>query len=162
MPIFVNYDGIPGDVTTAGHEKWIEVSSFQFGVGRGINNSSSSGADREGTTPSVSEIVVTKVTDSSSPNLFRASLGIGPGSEGKTVKIDFCKTDTSQPEPYLQLELTNTLVSGWNTSSGGDRPSESVSLNFTAVAYNNVGMGAANDTGNPDRAQYDLTTQTGS
>ena len=25
MPIFMNYDGIPGDVTTGGHEKWIEL-----------------------------------------------------------------------------------------------------------------------------------------
>ena len=162
MPIFMNYDGIPGDVTTSGHEAWIEVHSFQWGVGRGIGSATSSESDREGSTPSVSEIVISKVTDAASPNLLRASLGIGPGAEGKTVKIDFCKTDAAQPEPYLQLELTNTLVSGWSISSGGDRPSESVSLNFTAVSFNNIGMGAANATGNPDRAQYDMTKQTGS
>lgn len=162
MPIFLNYDGIPGDVTTAGHEKWIEVSSIQFGVGRGMTSATSGSGDREGSTPSVSEIVVTKTTDGASGNLLRASLGMGPGSEGKTVKVDFCKTDTSQPEPYLQLELTNTLVSGYSSSSGGDRPSESISLNFTKIAYNNIGMGAANDTGNPDRVEYDLSTQKGS
>jgi type VI secretion system secreted protein Hcp len=162
MPIFMNYDGIPGDVTAKGHEQWIELSSFQWGVGRGITSATSSAADREGTTPSVSEIVVTKVTDSSSPNLVRAALGLPPAGEGKTVKIDFCKTDTSQPEPYLQLTLTNTLVSGYSTSSGGDRPSESLTLNFTAVEFKNTGMGAANDTGSPDIAQYDLPTQTGS
>jgi type VI secretion system secreted protein Hcp len=162
MPIFMNYDGIPGDVTAQGHEKWIEVNSFQWGIGRGISNASSSPSDREGSTPSVSEIVITKSTDSASPNLKRASLGLAPAGEGKTVKIDFCKTDTSQPEPYLQLTLTNTLVSGWSISSGGDRPQETVTLNFTAVEFKNIGMGAANDTGSPDTAQYDLTTQTGS
>ena len=78
MPVFLKYDGIEGDVTTAGHEKWIEVHSFQWGTGRGINNASASGADREGTTPSVSEIVVTKDTDSASPNFLRASLGLAP------------------------------------------------------------------------------------
>jgi type VI secretion system secreted protein Hcp len=162
MPVFVNYDGVPGDVTAQGHEQWIEANSFQWGVGRGISNASSSPADREGTTPSVSEIVITKNTDSASPNLMRASLGLAPAGEGKTVKIDFCKTDTSQPEPYLQLTLTNCLVSGWSCSSGGDRPSETVTLNFTAVEFKNIGMGPANDTGSPDTAQYDLTTQTGS
>jgi type VI secretion system secreted protein Hcp len=162
MPIFLNYDGIPGDVTTTGHEKWIQCSSFQWGVGRGISNASSSPADREGSTPSVSEIVVTKDTDSASPPLMRASLGLDPVGEGKDVKIDFCKTDTSQPEPYLQLTLNNTLVSGWSISSGGDRPTETVTLNFTKVEFKNIGMGAANDTGTPDPSQYDLTTQTGS
>jgi type VI secretion system secreted protein Hcp len=158
----MQYEGIDGDVTTAGHEKWIELSSLQWGVSRAMTSASSSGADREGSTPSVSEIIVTKVTDGASPNLLRASLGIGPGHEGKTIKFDFCKTDTSQPEPYLQFELTNALISGYTCSSGGDRPTESLSINFTKVAFNNIGMGEANDTGSPDRAEYDLTKQTGS
>jgi len=162
MPIFMKYDGIAGDVTTTGHEKWIEVLSLQWGTGRGINNSAGSGADREGSTPSVSEIVVAKDLDSASPNLLRASLGLKPADEGKTVNIDFCKTDTSKPEPYLQFTLTNCLVSGYSLSSGGDRPSESVQLNFTKVEFKNTGMGAANDTGSPDTASYDMTTQTGS
>ena len=162
MPVFMQYDGIDGDVTSAGHEKWIECSSWQFGVSRAMTSSTSSAADREGSTPSVSEIIITKVTDGSSPNFFRAALGLGPGGEGKTVKIDFCKTDVAQPEPYLQFELTNTLVSGFTMSSGGDRPTESVSMNFTKIAVNNVGMGSANETGQPDRAEYDLSTQTGS
>jgi type VI secretion system secreted protein Hcp len=160
--IYLNYDGIPGDVTTTGHEKWIEVHSFQWGVGRGITSPVGGAADREGSTPSVSEVVITKDTDQSSPNFLRASLGIGPGAEGKTILIDFCKTDAAQPEPYLQFELDNTLVSGFSMSSGGDRPSESVSLNFTKVTMNNIGMGAANETGTPDRAVWDLSLQTGS
>lgn len=161
MPIFMNYDGIPGDATSGGHEQWIEISSFQWGVGRGITSATASAADREGSTPSVSEVVVSKDSDSSSPNLLRAALGFGPGAEGKTVKIDFCKTNTDQPEAYLQLELTNTLVSGYSTSSGGDRPAETVTLNFTKVAYNAIAMGPANEQGGPDRLEYDLSTQKG-
>ncbi len=33
MPIYMNVEGIPPDVTAEGHEKWIEVSSFQFNIG---------------------------------------------------------------------------------------------------------------------------------
>jgi type VI secretion system secreted protein Hcp len=162
MPIYVNFDAIPGDVTTAGHELWIEVNSFQWGVGRGITSAAGGSADREGSTPSVSEVVLTKNTDAASTNFLRAAVGVGPGAEGKTVKIDFCKTDAAQPEPYLQFELDNTLVSGYSMSSGGDRPSESVTLNFTKVTMNNIGMGAANETGQPDRAIWDLALQKGS
>ena len=162
MPIFVKYDGIDGDVTTTGHEKWIEVNSLQWGTGRGISNSSGSGADREGSTPSVNEISVTKDLCSASPNLLRASLGLKPADEGKTVNIDFCKTDTSKPEPYLQFTLENCLVSAYAINSEGDRPTETVTLNFTKVEFKNTAMGPANETGSPDTASYDMTTQTGS
>ena len=158
MPIFMNYDGIPGDVESTGHEKWIEISSFQFGVGRGITSATASAADREATTPSVSEIVVTKVTDSASTGLFRASLF----GEGKKVTIDFARTNKDQTDVYLTIELENTLVSGYSASSGGDRPSESVSLNFTKITYKNTAAKAGLDSDNPDIAEYDLSTQSGS
>ncbi len=162
MAIYMNYDGIPGDVTSAGHEQWFELSSFQWGVGRNITNAVGRGADREASTPSVSEIVVTKVTDSASTNLMRASLGLPPAGEGKLVKLHITKTNTDNPENILEMELENTLVSGWSMSSGGDRPMESLSLHFTKVTYVNTAMQSANDPGSPDRAMYDLSTHTGS
>ena len=110
MPIFLKYDGIEGDVTTTGHEKWIEVHSLQWGTGRAITMSTASGADREGSTPAVNEIGVTKDTDGASPNLLRASLGLAPADEGKTVNIDFCKTDTSKPEPVHTLNGSGLAV----------------------------------------------------
>ena len=41
MAIYMDFDGIKGDVTTADYKGWIELNSFQFGVSRGV----SSGAD---------------------------------------------------------------------------------------------------------------------
>lgn len=152
MPIYMHYDGIDGDVSATGHEKWIELQSCQLGVNRHITNPTGKGANREATAPSLSEIVVTKVTDAASVKLFSASLW----GEGKKVKIDFCKTDKDAFEPYLQIELENTLVSNYSVSSGGDRPMESLSLNYTKITYNNIGMGAANETGTPERANWDL------
>ena len=158
MPIFMKYDGIDGDVTAEGHEKWIELNSCQFGVGRSITNATAKGVNREASAPSVSEIVVTKVTDGASVKLLQASCF----GEGKDVQIDFCKTDKDKLEPYLTLTLTNTMVSGYSISSGGDRPSESVSLNFTKIECKNTGMGAANETGSPEAASWDLATAKGS
>ena len=63
MAIYMNWDGVPGDVTTQGYEKWIELTSFQWGVGRGIGSAMSGQASRESSIPSVSEIVVTKRMD---------------------------------------------------------------------------------------------------
>ena len=62
MPIYMSYSGITGDVQSIPGlpGQWIEIDSFQFGVSRGISNGSTSSADREGSVPSVGEIVVTK------------------------------------------------------------------------------------------------------
>jgi len=150
-------DGIDGDVTAKGHEKWIEVSSFQWGVGRGITSPGPGGnKDREGSAPSVSEVVVTKVSDNASVDLIKEALH----GEGKTVKIDFCKTDKDQFEPYYQYELSDTLVSSFSMSSGGDRPMESLSLNFTKITFNDIEMSEKNATGSPTRVGYDLSEGT--
>jgi type VI secretion system secreted protein Hcp len=152
MPIYVKYGAIDGDVTATGHEKWIEVNSCQFGVGRGISSPTGGSSDREAAAPSVSEIVVTKPTDISSTKLFNESLQ----GEGTDVTIDFCKTDKGQLETYMEYTLSNTMISGFSMSSGGDRPQESVSFNFTKIEFKNTGMGAANDTGSPDAVTYDI------
>ncbi len=152
MPIYMNYNSIPGDVTADGHAGWIELSSFQWGVGRGISAPTGGAQDRESSAPSVSDITVAKHTDMSSPKLLNEALQ----GEGQTVQIDFCKTDKGNLEVYLSITLTNCMVSGFSMSSGGDRPSESLSLNFTKVEYKFTGMGLDNSTGSPDTVTYDI------
>ena len=63
MPIYIKYAALNGDVTESTHSQWIEVNSFQWGVGRGIASPTGGSSDRESSAPSVSEAVVTKPTD---------------------------------------------------------------------------------------------------
>jgi len=157
MPIYMEIEGVKGDVTAEGHKDWIEVQSFQWGVGRGITSATGGSKDREASAPSISEITVTKVSDMASANLLRETLW----GEGKKVKIDFCKTDKDKFEPYYQFELEETLVSGYSVSSGGDRPTESLSLNFTKITFNDISMGSKNEDGSPDRVYFDLAAGKG-
>ena len=152
MPIYMNYNNIPGDATAEGHEKWIELKTFQWGVGRGIASPTGASADRESSAPSVSEIVVTKDTDASSPKLLNEAYQ----GEGQKVQIDFCKTDKGNLSVYLSFTLTNVMISGYSSSSGGDRPTESISLNFTKIQMRDIGLGAKNDDGSPATVGYDL------
>jgi len=152
MPIYVKYASITGDVTAAGHEKWIELNSFQWGVGRGISSPTGGSADRESSAPSVSEIVVTKAADSASSKLLDESLE----GEGEDVTIDFCKTDKGKLEVYISYTLTNTMISGFSLSSGGDRPQESISFNFTKIEAKYTEMGATGATGTPSAVTYDI------
>ena len=101
----------------------------------------------------MSEITITKAQDTATIKLIDASFQ----GEGKTVNIDFCKTDKGKLEVYLTYTLTNTMISGYSISSGGDRPSESLSLNFTKVEVKmnqNDATGAGADSSN---VTYDMS-----
>lgn len=157
MPIYMNYDGIDkGEVSATGHEKWIEVTSLQWGVGRGISSPTGNTGNRESSAPSVSEITVSKIQDAASSQILQEALT----GEGKLVKFDFVKTDKGQLETYLAFELENGMISGYSLSSGGDRPMESVSINFTKVTFKLIPMNEDGTPGNPDTVQYDLATAT--
>jgi len=154
MAIYLHYDGIDGEATQQDHKKWIDISSLQFGIGRGIATPVGSSANREASHPSVSEITFTKAMDSASPKLFTES---ATGSAGKTVKINLVSTG-SPGNVYAEYTLTNTLISGYSISSGGDRPSESLSLNFTKIEYKFTPYDELNAAGTPVTVSYDLTT----
>ncbi|MFL5342350.1 MAG: Hcp family type VI secretion system effector [Gemmataceae bacterium] len=155
MAIFMKMEGIDGNSTSAGHEGWVIVDSLQFGIGRGIPSPQGSEADREASTPSVSEIVVTKTMDKASSKLFEGALC----GEGVKCEIHLCKTDAGQPEPYTKYDLEDVLISGYSMSSGGDRPTESLSLNFTKITYTYIPMKDKNETGDPYPCGYDLAKQ---
>jgi len=156
MPIYMNYDNlaIKGDVTEEGHKDWIELNSFQWGLGRGISSPVGGSADRESSAPSISEITVTKAADTSTIKLINEALQ----GEGKTVLIDFTKTDKGKLEVYMTYTLSECMISGYSTSSGGDRPSESLSLNFTKVESKNTPNKGVGEQASPETVTYDLTT----
>src|SRR5947209_18299144 len=70
MPIYMNYNNIQGDVTADGYQGWIELDSFQWGVGRDIASPTGSSADRESSAPAISEIVISKVLDTATNKLL--------------------------------------------------------------------------------------------
>ena len=154
MPIYVKYAAIDGDVTAEGHDKWIEVNSFQWGVGRGISSPTGGSSDRESSAPSVSEIVVTKPTDIATVKILDESLH----GEGQDVTIDFCKTDKGKLNVYLSYTLNDTMISGYSISSGGDRPQESCSFNFTKISCTDVSLGSKNEDGQPATVGYNVGT----
>src|SRR5438309_9455361 len=120
MAIYMNYkDGaVKGDVTESKHDKWIELKSFQWGVGRGISSPTGASADRESHAPSVSEIHVTKDQDVASVGLLTEALQ----GQGAKSKIEFCRTNKDQMEVYLTMEMEETMISGYSVSRGGERP----------------------------------------
>ena len=153
MAIYMKFGSIDGAVTTKGFEKWIELSSFQFGVGRGIGSAARGDTTRESSEPSISEITVTKAMDVASNKLFQDATG---GDLASEVTLKFTATTKDSVITFLTYTLSNTGLSGYSVSSGGDRPSESLSLNFTKVMITYSGLDPATHS-KPDTVGYDLT-----
>jgi type VI secretion system secreted protein Hcp len=158
MAAYLKYDAIKtGESKAAGHlgsGGWIEIGSVQLGVGRGISTPVGSSSKREASAPSVSEVTITKLTDSTSPLFFQEAL-IGKAT---TAKIDLVETGADQLNTFLEITLTNAMISGYSASSGGARPSESISINFTKIEYKYTPYDDQHKAGTPVPVTYDLTT----
>lgn len=156
MAIYMKFGDVAGSVTTDGFKDWIQLNSFQWGVGRSVNLPHGKEDTREGSEPSVSEVVVTKRMEKSSPKLWQDAVG---GDFSTKVNIKFTTTTKDKVESYLEYELTDTGLSGYSVSSGGDdAPQESLSLNFAKVTWKYGAMDAKTSS-KPDVVGWDLTQQ---
>ena len=153
MAIYMKYGSIKGDATTDGHQGWIELQSFQWGVGRALGTAARGSTSREHSEPHLSEITVTKPTDVATPKLLLDAVA---GELNTTVKIDFTTTSKGQTTTFLNYTLENTGISGYSANSSGDMPMESLSLNFTKVTTTFTGMDPT-ISGTPETVGYDLT-----
>jgi type VI secretion system secreted protein Hcp len=158
MPIYMKFTNpaINGDVTTAGYTQQILLNSLQWGVGRAIGAATGKSGNREGSTPTVSEITVSKEFDNASGGLLKEALGTG--TKGTAV-ISFVRTDDGGAKVYLVATLTDVALSSFSLSSGGDRPSESLSLNFTKIEWKFTPTNPDGTDGSPYPVTYDLGQQ---
>jgi type VI secretion system secreted protein Hcp len=153
MAIYMKYGSIKGPVTTDGFKDWIELLSFHWGVGRAIGTAARGSTSREHSEPSISEVVVTKRTDVASPKLFLDSVA---GKLDSKVEIKFTTTTKGKVETFLTYKMEDTGISGYSLSSGGDMPTESLTLNFTKVTKTFTGTDPGIG-GSPETVGYDLT-----
>jgi len=124
---------IKGTSTVSGHADWITIDSLQMGVGRAISVSGG-GTDRDTSNPSFSEISLSKATDIASADLFMQA--VCGKSLGK-AEIHFIQTGGAdkKEQVFLTIELEEPIISSYSASSGGERPSETFSINFTKISY---------------------------
>lgn len=156
MAIYMKYASINGSATAQSHEQWITCGSVQWGGGRAIGTATGSATNREASMVSISEVVITKEQDNASPELLKRAY---TGEDGEEVTIDLTTTSNEGVNTIMQLILSATLVSGFSCSSGGDRPTESVSLNFTKIesTFHNQAL-EGTDAGTAFKVTYDLAT----
>ena len=138
--------GVDGEGSN-GHDKWIEVDSWSFGVS---SNHAISSAGLGAGKPTFTSVTITKMVDKASPFFFR---DCAAGTTLPTVAFTDESSASAPPGDSLLVTLSNVKVSGYSISSGGDRPSESVSFNFTKITMSYKRLGAAAFVGGWDLAK---------
>jgi len=112
-------DGLTGESNEQGFVGAMELESMQWGVAR----SSTKG-------PAFSEMTVSKRLDSASPALM---LRAAAGTVIPNARVSLRRVIEDRPEVYLRYCLTGVRVTGVSQSTGGDRPSESLSLSYATI-----------------------------
>lgn len=157
MPTLVKCDKWKGESKIEGFKDYFEVGSFQFGVGRAISSAYGT-STREGGIVSVSEITLTKVADATSVKLFEEALH---GELDRVVEIAFVRQGKgNKPVAFVTIKLEGCGISGFSMSAGGDRPSESLTLNFDKIEYSYDPI-ADDLSGKPSKYSWDLAKATG-
>ena len=155
--LYMKYgSSIKGNVTTEGFKDMIELHTLQFGSGRGIGSARGRGANREASEPSLSEVTVTKDWDAvSSSKLFEESVS---GKLNNLVELHFTTTGGTKQAAFLIVKLKDCGISGYSISSGGDRPTETLTLNYDHIEFTPkiVKEGLAPTDG--QKVSFDLTT----
>lgn len=154
--IFIKFpNGITAETTQDGHEGSVAAMSVQWGVGRSVSNSFTS-SGRETSTPVFSEMVITKMFDSSSNDL---ALAASKGKSMDEVTVTFRKDTGEEQLDYLVYTLTDVLISSYSMSSGGETPMESISLNYTKIASKYTKQADDHSAGSEHDFEYNLRTQ---
>lgn len=124
-PLFLHVSGIPGESADHGHASWIDVSSYHSALSLAT---SQSGVGRSLLGP----FVVTFPLSRATPPLMSA---VATGRSLGTVVLQAATiSSTGTEQNYLTITLSNTNATAIQESSGGSRPTDSLTLTATTIA----------------------------
>jgi type VI secretion system secreted protein Hcp len=155
---FLNINGIQGEAIASGHSNEIVVLSFSEGVSNTVTIGS--GGTTTGT-PAFGNLTILKAIDKSSPSLY---LACAQGTHISQAVLTLRNQTGGQVEFY-RITLTSVYITSVQTggsSSGGERPTETVTLAFQQIqwTYQQVD-GNGNSVGPSIQTQFNLTGPTG-
>jgi type VI secretion system secreted protein Hcp len=126
-------DGIEGESRDLGHQGWIEIATFSWGVGNSASYQTDQGGSGQGgkskTVGTLETFQINKRMDKASVSLFRTCM---IGSKIDTGRLSFVKLDGETRVTYLRIELTKVHVQkvSWTTEEAAAEIRETVDLNF--------------------------------
>ena len=155
MAMYMKLGGATGDVTEAGHVGQVELLDLSWSMSRTIRSAVGVGQNRESTSAYVSELTVTKYVDSASSNIAQNAFT----GKAQDCNIDFTRVDKGQEAVFRSIKLSDAILSGLvNHGTGSERPTETLTLNFTQIDIADTAESAqGTSSGGPAHVIYDLT-----
>jgi type VI secretion system secreted protein Hcp len=133
---------IKGESTDGAHNDWIEIDSFQHGMGQAVSPASSTGG-RTASRVSMSEFTVSKPTDTASLVMQHHCC---LGTHFKEVVVQLHEA-SGEKHKYYEITLSDVIISSLSTSSSGGKPHESVSFNYGKIKWEYTPLGHDGKTG---------------
>lgn len=153
VDMFLKIEGVEGEATRRGHEGWIEIQAFNWGVSSAA--SAVTGASRAAGAPNFDDVSVTKYVDKATPPLAQAC------AEGKRMaeaEIVFYRAGSTVPAGSIKL-WDVAIASALSTSEAtADRPIEELSLTFGKIQWSYSEVDATGRARGTVTAGWDLTT----
>lgn len=153
---FIKFDGINGESTVKGHEKWSEIDSFSWG----ISATATLGGGGAGVgKPVFSDFSWTQGLDSSYNPLFA---DITTGKHIKNAVVDFTTVGESS-HVYFKMTFDDVLMTSVVLNGlGGINPTFAGSFTYGKVTLDYWAQKADGSLGPKSTASYDLKTGKGS
>jgi type VI secretion system secreted protein Hcp len=130
--ILMNIKDVPGTSTMAGYAGQIELMSYSHGVAMQVTGDVSD-TERTSGKPRHQDFLVTKYMDKSSPLLNQKLCQAADLGE---VTITVGRNDGGAVVPLMVYTLHDVVLSSVSVGGGGgDKPVESVSLNYGAIKW---------------------------
>ena len=152
---FLKLDGIDGESTSQGHEKWIEIDSYSFGAQQ--SGSTSTGGGAGAGKVSVQDFhFVAPQSKAVIPML--ESLFTGVHISSAELHLSKVSEKTGSASPYYIVKLSDVLISGFQEGGGSadSVPTDQFSLNYSKIEWTYRSQSATGSFGDSRTTGYDL------
>jgi type VI secretion system secreted protein Hcp len=151
---FLKIEGVPGEATATGHKDEIDIESFSMGITR----LAATGGGTSTARAQFTDISFTHYLDKASPLLM---LRCAQGTLIPTAVLT-CRTVGARQDIFYVIRLTDVVVTSVSIggAAGGDRPTETFSLNYARIEWEYIPQLATGGMGDPVRATWNLQANT--
>ena len=147
VDMFMKIEGIDGEKPLGE----IEIESFSWGLSQSGAAAATGGAGAGKV--QFQGFHFTSGASKASPKLF---LACASGQHLKDATLSCRKSSGESPQTFLVVKMNDVLISSYQTSGGGEQPTESVSLNFTKITFSYTPQKPDGSAGTPVSAGWDV------
>jgi type VI secretion system secreted protein Hcp len=150
---FLKLEGVPGEAIATGHKDEIIIDSFSMGVSR----PAATGGTQTGRAQ-FTDISFSHRLDKASPILM---LRCAQGTHIPTAVLT-CRTIGARVDDFYIIRLTDVVVTSVSIggAAGGDRPTETFSLNYARIEWEYIPQLPTGGLGEPVRATWNIPANT--